>query len=298
MQDIDSKISNFLNGLLEEECENNNLERVKYLIENKDVKPKIYGTESIEILEYLINCGADIEEEFDFCVYESDSDDEDDQPDFEDAESDEDGHHHHHHRCHRKAYISIHPLTFACMQRNKEMVELILSVGANINADPKLIRTGFDIQYLIDSGFNLNVKPYSFLTYKHCIPVIKYLAENGLSNINWHDKKWNSILMILASRHGCDIGILLKNTDLQLNKVNKRGESALIIACKEDNYEAAKCLVFNGIGLDKTIKDKEGKTALNYIENEEKRCLKIGEKNYCLGRFKEMLELKEILMRE
>ncbi len=88
-------------------------------------------------------------------------------------------------------------------------------------------------------------------------------AIDERADINFRNLGGDIPLIWVCSRgyHDC-IGILLQNPYIQLDIQNKKGDTALIIACKKADYRAARQLLSHRPNL--WVRNKKGKMAYDY----------------------------------
>ena len=265
MEDIDREINRCLRQLLLKFSFEGNLDKIKYLVEKKEAQPILLPTKNIEIVDYMLTYGADIDEGFDYTIVNDNG------------------------NCIGK-YMEITLLSFACIENHINLINFLLTNGADINKDKSLHLYNTDNKFLIKAGYNFTVQPYDFLKYKYNFKYLEYLCDNNLSDVNYQNKKGNNILMILFSIPYCSdiVRRIVNKTNINLNTINEKGETALIL-CSKTFFYSIECLVKSGKPLDKNIKDKEGKTALNYFEEMEKTYK--GNEEIILKRIKEIKDM-------
>lgn len=192
------------------------------------------------------------------------------------------------------------PLIEACTHGDKDIIELLVNSGADVNkkdpltySTPLLITVNnghanrFEIAlYLIENGANINaldsnkgLSGRSVLhramyigdnlndeTIKDNFKLCKYLYENGvrMGSMGCTTLTWASEVGNYKM-----VEYLLQNGSEDIDAVNNavRGETALVLATKELNIEIVKLLL--QFGVNKTIADVNGKIALDYASESE-----------------------------
>lgn len=143
------------------------------------------------------------------------------------------------------------PLMVAANHSRKEMVAFLITNGADINAQS-------------DSGMTslmYAMNPNS----EHTQSIVTMLIE-AKANINLKSAGGNTALMEAAHKGMLRQVMTLILSGAELNVQNKFGETALLVASMKDGEPGVvKALVIAGV--DKTLKDIDGKTALDIAKN-------------------------------
>ena len=182
-----------------------------------------------------------------------------------------------------KEYIYL--LHYAVMNRNKEMVKLLIDAGANVNAsstrynetplhyakDPGIIKL------LIDAGANVNAgnidgeTPLCSAVYNNNLPAAKLLIKNGAEvNINIAISIENYDVCLLGvpfeynriDNNSVYIDIVSKNKNLNYYFKSIQWGSLLHWAVLLKNFELVKLLVENGADVNAIA--STGETPLHY----------------------------------
>ena len=157
------------------------------------------------------------------------------------------------------------PLMYACRFCNKKAVELLLNKGADIDArdndhyislfmaNPYLFKNT-DLEY---ANINAYLKIMDILVIKK-------------ANINSRDKKGNILMRELYTdkyNGNCETIKFFLDNKININAQDNYGLTALMIICKCISREYIKDLLklLLGNGANPNIKDKCGKTVLNYL---------------------------------
>jgi ankyrin repeat protein len=139
------------------------------------------------------------------------------------------------------------PLMVAANHSKKDMVDFLIANGADVNAQT-------------ESGMTplmLAMNPNS----EHTQAVVTILIEKN-ANINIQSAGGNTALMEAAHKGMLRQVMTLILSGAELNIQNKFGETALMVASMKDGEPGVvKALVIAGV--DKTLKDVDGKTALD-----------------------------------
>jgi len=184
------------------------------------------------------------------------------------------------------------PLMFAAMfNPNPDAINVLVELGADKNARSNTTEDTFIaasrwnkstevIQRLIDLGFNVNGRTIEngktalmyAANYNENPDVLRVLIENG-ANVNLKSLgglyegdtalAFSCRFFALGNVEKCKI---LLEAGCNINERNAFGQTPLIIAIKSElfNEDIIKLLLQNG--ADASIKDNEGKTALDYAE--------------------------------
>ena len=189
------------------------------------------------------------------------------------------------------------PLTAACQAKDFEMIKILVECGANVNKPTAAVgayplhialeQKEFDIAwYLIENGANLSKKSGSWEeSVLVCIlsrrvdlndtefeqaqfELFKYAIENGasLDPPRGSTEGIKSLFGLAAYKNNAMIvQYLLDNQLCGINDiVNPKNtkKTALILAVQQNSYTS--CQVLLRYGADKSIKDIDGKSALDY----------------------------------
>ena len=170
------------------------------------------------------------------------------------------------------------PLMWACYEGKKDMVEFLISKGADLEAvdlktgDTPLILSfveSFDnvdiTELLLDKGANINNKNkngFSALALAvdvNNVKAIKLLLERG-ANVNTTNN-WEETPLMTASGLGQkDIVQLLIDKGANVNMKSDIGVTALLLATNENQFEIVKLLLEKG--ADTNIANRSGYTPL------------------------------------
>lgn len=202
--------------------------------------------------------------------------------------------------CYKHTFSLIHwlgesvnptPLWQACYKSNADMVKMLVENGADVSKVEKISKTTplratfitigkddrFEIaKYLIDNGASLGNEQ----------EVIEYILQGSLEN-----EDNNSIAIELLkelTKKGVDLNaigeknaltystrygnldaieFLLENSYCQINSRNKDEETALIVAVQKNEIELVEKLLCFGANV--SLKDSQGKTALDYATEQD-----------------------------
>jgi ankyrin repeat protein len=164
-----------------------------------------------------------------------------------------------------------------------EVIKFLVDHGADINGgdygaseNPLMKAARHDYveiaEYLIDNGADLEVRddngntPLLFAAYEGSYKVAKLLLEKGADIQAKNEMNWNA-LMQAASEGYTDVAKLLLEAGSEVNvRGNEKGETPLILASWKNAPEIVKLLL--EYKADKTMKDTNGDTALDYAKNE------------------------------
>lgn len=146
-----------------------------------------------------------------------------------------------------KADLGNTPLHVAAMKGDPIIIEQLVKLGAKPDIKNKLGATPF--QLAIESGHLEAVQAL-------------YKDESQLAVV---DKNGDTPIIIAAKTNRTDILKFLLTIDKKtMNLTNKDGKTALIIAAEYGSSDIVDILV--KAGADRTIKSREGKTALDYAK--------------------------------
>jgi ankyrin repeat protein len=135
-------------------------------------------------------------------------------------------------------------LTWAAAHGHKEIIELLLEKGANVNQAGRDGKTAFMLAILFSK-----------------IQIIELLLEKG-ANVNQADQDGKTALMraILFGKIQI-IELLLKRNDVDVNHAGYYGDTALMVAVRYGNIEIVKLLLEKGADVNHA--NKYGETALS-----------------------------------
>jgi uncharacterized protein len=179
--------------------------------------------------------------------------------------------------------INANALAFAVERGNREMVQVLLSAGADINAKNGDERTAIMhlsesatvdlVRDLFAAGADVNARDEWGGTAlmdaaSSCkFAVVKELIADG-ANIDAKSKNGRTVLMSAAENDDPKVVALLLKTGVDVSARNENEESALIIAAKKGKAGAVKALIEAHAEIE--AKDSAGKTALFYaVANED-----------------------------
>lgn len=158
------------------------------------------------------------------------------------------------------------PLEAALMRYNPnkvDVIKLLIENGADVNLksshgeSPILIET----KKILREKNGTKNKDEELINYR----VFMLLVEQG-ADIHAEDSSGRNVLFNVAFSDNVLVAKYLINTqEFDLNKQDAMGWTPLICAIKSNSYDVAKILIENG--ADKSIKDKEGKTAIDYAKH-------------------------------
>lgn len=138
------------------------------------------------------------------------------------------------------------PLLMAVKEGKKDIVELLLKFGANVNIKNR------------DGLF-----PLAIATYNNLDDIVELLLENG-ANVNDQEVDGDTPLMIASDEEYENISRILLEFNAGVNIANKLEETALIKAVENNNLPIVKLLVENGAFLDSET--HEGETAFTVAQ--------------------------------
>ena len=170
------------------------------------------------------------------------------------------------------------PLHFAVGYNNKPVVEKMIEIGANVNAnDNRYDQTPLHVacavqdaeeivELLLENRANVNYLDKEGSLALHLaatngsLRIVELLIENR-ANVNYLDKKGNLALHHCANwGHTEVMTILLDQSINKINKQNKYGQTPLHKAVQREEYNAVSLLLDRGAS--KSITDKASKTPL------------------------------------
>ncbi len=162
-----------------------------------------------------------------------------------------------------------------------EVVKFLINKGAYVNGgvsggqeNPLMNAARYNYikmaEFLVEKGADLESTnfdgntPLQFAAYEGKIKMVKFLLEKG-ANINAKNKtNWNALMQAALEGFEEVAKILIeKGSEVDVIGIEKGG-TALMLAALKASEKTVKLLLDNG--ADKTIKDKKGRTALDYAE--------------------------------
>ncbi len=162
-----------------------------------------------------------------------------------------------------------------------KVVKFLINKGADINGgvfraeeNPLMKAARYDrikmAEFLVDKGADLEATnfdgntPLQFAAYEGKVKMLKFLLEKG-ADINAKNKtNWNALMQATLGGFDEVAKILLeKGSDVDVIGTEKGG-TALMLAAWKPSEKIVKLLL--DYGADKTIKDKKGRTALDYAK--------------------------------
>jgi hypothetical protein len=185
--------------------------------------------------------------------------------------------------------VSSNPLVQAVMSDDLEEVKARVIMRAKVNVRDKAYQ-GISplhaavenanieiIQFLLDSGAKTNIRdfqkrtPLMMLDGDATPEILDLLIRYG-AKVRLVDKEKNTALHRLVQNTSDDTLIrLLINQGIDVNAVNKAGQTALMLAAENGNDESVKALL--EAGADVNRKDREGKTAWDSADNDDIRSM-------------------------
>ncbi|EAY04593.1 hypothetical protein TVAG_233290 [Trichomonas vaginalis G3] len=167
-------------------------------------------------------------------------------------------------------------LHFVARYNFKEIAELLISHGANINEKDNNGETSLHIaiawrdskkiaEHLISHGININEKSENGETTLHIAvfnnskETAELLISHG-ANINEKNKNGKTALHIAVFNNSKETAELLISHGININEKNKNGKTALHFVARYNFKEIAELLISHGANIDE--KDNYGKTAL------------------------------------
>jgi hypothetical protein len=144
-------------------------------------------------------------------------------------------------------------LEHAVMNGNQEMVQLLLSRGADINSKNT---SGHTVLMILSEDVTSD---------------LVWELINAGAKLEQKDADGNTALINLAYRNNVDSVKTLLEAGAKVNAKNKQGQTALMIAASNGLVNNVRALVLAGADLNAT--DNEGKSALSYAIEEERRAV-------------------------
>lgn len=132
----------------------------------------------------------------------------------------------------------------------------------NVEELKKYVSEKVDINQTNEKGFT----PLILAVYNNAPEAVQFLIANG-ANLNAQDKSGNNALMGAIFKQNTAMVDLLIANKANVNQVNYNGASSLIFAATFGKPEMVTSLL--NAGVDKSIKDNRGKTALDHATMQE-----------------------------
>ena len=168
-------------------------------------------------------------------------------------------------------------MDYAVEHGNREMVQVLLSAGADVNARNRDARTSLMylgdhastdlVRDLLSAGGDVNARddygetPLMKAAASLSFPVLKELIDAG-ARIDAKDNHGGTVLMSAAENEDVRMLRLLIGAGIDPNAKNEEEETALIIAARSGKPDSVKALL--NAGADIESKTSEGKTALMF----------------------------------
>lgn len=190
------------------------------------------------------------------------------------------------------------PLVQACKVGDRQLVELLISSGANINQPDKITgktpllaalhgskNNRFSLaMYIIECGADIHLKQdansaiYETLVVLDSDPeqtidegfeLFRYLVDNGVDMELFLTRE--NVLTFAAHYNNFNVvEYLLQHGFFEVDDYDEEGNTALTSAVKYNHIEIVELLI--GLGANKSLTDKDGNSAMDYAlinENEE-----------------------------
>ncbi len=139
-------------------------------------------------------------------------------------------------------------LEYAALNGNREMVQLLLSMGADVNARDKKGQT-----------------PLMMLGVDATSDLVWELINTG-AKVNLRDKDGDTALIQMAERDNVEVLRALLEAGAKIDARNNEGKTALIIAASEGLVNSVRILI--NAGADISARDNDGKSALTFAIKE------------------------------
>ncbi len=144
-------------------------------------------------------------------------------------------------------------LEHAVRNANREMVQLLLSAGAAVNAKNE---AGETVLMMLDDDVTSD---------------LMWDLLNAGADLKLKDKSGTSALMQLASSNNVEALKTLLDAGAEVNAKNKHGQTALMLAASEGFVNNVRALVLAGADLNAT--DKDGMNALAHANENDHRAV-------------------------
>ncbi len=144
-------------------------------------------------------------------------------------------------------------LEHAVMNGNREMVQLLIAHGANVNAKGP---SGHTVLMILGEDVTSD---------------LVWDLINAGAKLDQQDADGNTAMINLAHRNNVDVIKTLLDAGAKVNLKNKQGQTALMIAASNGMINNVRALVLAGANLNDT--DNDGKNALSYALEGEKRAI-------------------------
>jgi len=198
-----------------------------------------------EIIKYLVDIGADVDEE-------------------------------------HTEYTGNTPLHYAVEHNSFEIVTYLVDNGADVNPEEHDGRTPLDfaseknsleiVTYLVDNGADVSKWSLYYAVNNNSLQLISYLVDNG-GNINAKYKYGDTLLQHACHKNNLEIVTYLVDNGADVNSKNNYGDTPLTDACAYGSLEIVKYLVEKG--ADVNNQDDEGVTLLHNACFSNKHALEI-----------------------
>jgi len=153
------------------------------------------------------------------------------------------------------------PFYVACLKGYVEIVKLLLN-------DERI-----DLNKVDDSGQT----PFYIACEHRCTEVVKVLLNHQKIERNKPNKNgWTPFYIACVGRTEI-VKLLLNDEGIDINQETHHGETPFHIACKNGHIEIVQYLLASGREITLTVKDKDGKTAIDCARDGEKSEKKIWE---------------------
>lgn len=183
------------------------------------------------------------------------------------------------------------PLIAACKKGDKELVDLLLENGADINKTDNYTQktpllaslhgnkaNRFSLaMYLINKGADIHAiqegvaSPFSRSLYiskddteqtkEESVLLLDYLLHNN-AETKIYTSNENALTYATHYRNDNAVKYLIENNYFDVNSRDNSGDTALIVAVKNERTSIVKLLL--EFGADRSLLDNDGKTALDY----------------------------------